>query len=166
MSMWRSDVYPMAGKSREGGRARVGRRALVSEFAAIRAGCPAAWAGGRYCQCWRSGMLPFLPGLMVLEPAFQQTDRGGKLVVECDQQIDIIEIHLTAETVGQVVAWVDRGQDFAAAGAEEAEIALAHLGWRTRATEGGDGHGHWKIVAQATQQFRSYHEAPQGKDVA
>src|SRR5277367_2432640 len=100
---------------------------------------------------------------MLLEPAFEQTDRGGKLVVERDQQIDIVEILLAAETVGQVVAWVDRGQHFAAARTEEAEIAFAHLSRRSLAAQGGDGHGHGQIVAQPTQQLRGYHDVLQGR---
>jgi hypothetical protein len=63
---------------------------------------------------------------MLLEPACQQLDRGGKLVVERDQQIDIIEIYLAAETVGQV-AWIDRGQHFATTRTEKAEVAFAPL---------------------------------------
>src|SRR5271170_1898192 len=102
---------------------------------------------------------------MLLEPAFQQSDRGGKLVIECHQQIDIVEILLATETVGQVVAGVDRGQHLAAARTEEAEIAFAQLGWRTRATQGGDGYRHGQLIAQPTQQLRGYHEILQGMDV-
>jgi hypothetical protein len=113
--------------SREQEGAGVGWRALVSEFAVLRAG--SQWLGrGPLALDRRNGTLPLLPGFMVLEPAFQQTDRGGKRVVECEQQVDVVAILLAAEAMGPVVAWADRGQHFAAARPEEAERAFAPAG--------------------------------------
>ena len=71
-----------------------------------------------------------------------------KLVVEGEQQIDVVEVFLAREAVGEVVAWVDGGPHFAAAWAEEAEVAFAHFRRRPRAAEGGDGDGHGQVVPQ------------------
>ena len=44
---------------------------------------------------------------------------------------------------------VDGSAHFAAARAEEAEIAFAHFGRRPVAAEGGDRDGHGQVVTQA-----------------
>ena len=68
-----------------------------------------------------------LVGLVRLEPAFQQRDRGAEVVVLAQEQVDVVEVFLAAKTVGKVVAWVDGGQHFAAVWAQEAEVAFAHF---------------------------------------
>ena len=105
----------------------------------------------------------FLFGLVFVEPAFEEGDGGGKVVVEGEQQVDVVEVFLAAEAVGQVVAWVDRGTHFAAARTEEAEVAFAHFGRRSLAAQAGDGHGHGQVVAQATEQIGRDHGVLPGK---
>jgi hypothetical protein len=104
----------------------------------------------------------FLFGLVFVEPAFEEGDGGGKVVVEGEQQIDVVEVFLAGEAVGEVIAWVDGGAHFAAAWTEEAEVPFTHLGRRPRAAQGGDGHGHGQIVAQATEQIGGSHGFLQG----
>ena len=70
---------------------------------------------------------------VLLEPAFQEGDGGLEVVAERDEQVDVVEVFLAAEAVGQVVAWVDRGPPFAAVGADEAEVAFADFARRPRA---------------------------------
>ena len=70
----------------------------------------------------------FLLGLIGVEPAFQQGDGRGKVVVQGQQQVDVVEVFLAAEAVGQVVAWVDGGAHFAAARTEEARATAASIG--------------------------------------
>src|SRR5271165_5305799 len=107
--------------------------------------------GRRLCSSrWCRG---FLSGLVLLEPAFEQGDSGGKVVVEGEQQVDVVEVLLAAEAVREVVAGVDGSAHFAAVWAEEAEVAFAHFGGRPLAAEGGDGDGHGQVVAQSAQQI-------------
>ena len=91
-----------------------------------------------------------LLGLVVLEPALQESDGGAEVIVQRQEQVDVVEVLLAAEAVGQVVAWVDGGPHFAAARAEEAEVAFADLGRRSRTPESGNGDRHRQVVAQAT----------------
>lgn len=93
-----------------------------------------------------------LRSLVFVEPAFEEADGADEIVVEGEQQIDVVEVFLAAEAVGEVVARVDGGTHFAAAWAEEAEVAFAHFRRRPLAAEGGDGDGHGQVVAQAAQQ--------------
>jgi hypothetical protein len=93
----------------------------------------------------------------LLEPALEQGDGGAEVIGEGQQQVDVVEVVLAAETMGEVVAWVDGGTHVAAVRAEEAEIAFAHLGRRPRAAQGGDGDRHRQVVAQAAEQVRSNH---------
>src|SRR5271154_448418 len=94
-------------------------------------GMPGGWA---WESCLRLG-----PGLVVVEVAFEEGDGGLEVVIEGDEQVDVVEVFLAAEAVGEVVAWVDGGAHFAAVGTEEAEVAFAHFRWRPFAAEGGDG---------------------------
>ena len=96
----------------------------------------------------------WLVGLVRLEPALQQRHGRQEVVVQAQQQVDVVEVFLAAEAVGQVVAWVDRGQHLAAVRAQEAEVAFAHLRRRPFPAQRGDGDRHRQVVAQAAQQFR------------
>ena len=98
-----------------------------------------------------------LLGLVLVEQSFEESDGGEEVVVEGDQQVDIVEIFLAAEAVGEVVAWVDGGTHFATVGADEAEVAFAHLGRWPLAAEQGDGDGHGQVVADSPQQFGGDH---------
>ena len=93
-------------------------------------------------------------GSVLFEPAFEDRDGGAEVVAERHEQVDVVEVLLAGEAVGEVVARVDGGQHFAAVRAEEAEVAFAHFGWRPVAAEGGDGDGHGQVVAKLTQQIR------------
>ena len=53
--------------------------------------------------CFRFG----LPGLVAFEQAFEDGDGGFKVVAEREEQVDVVEVFLAAEAVGEVVAWVD-----------------------------------------------------------
>ena len=88
-------------------------------------------------------------GLVLVEEAFEEGDGGEEVIVEGDEQVDVVEVFLAAETVGEVVAWVDGGAHFAAVGADEAEVASAYFGWRAFATQRGDGDGHRQVVAKS-----------------
>ena len=62
-------------------------------------GLPTAHGGGRgvfFLACW---------AWYSVEPAFQQDDRGAEVIVEGHQQVDVVEVFLAAEAVGEVVAW-------------------------------------------------------------
>ena len=71
-----------------------------------------------------------LLGLVFVEPAFEDGDGGAEVVAEDDEQVDVVEVFLAAEAVGEVVAWVDGGPHFAAAWAQEAEVGFADFGGR------------------------------------
>src|SRR5260370_16510300 len=95
----------------------------------------------------RGGSLLFgLLGLVSVEPSFEQGDGGAEVVVECEQQVDVVEVFLAGEAVGEVVAWVDGGAHFAAAWAEEAEVAFALFGGWALAAAGADGDGPGQCV--------------------
>jgi hypothetical protein len=97
------------------------------------------------------------PALVPLEPALQDSNSGLKVVSDDPEEVDVVEVGLATEAMGEVVAWVDRGEHFAAAWAEEAEVALAPFGGRTVGTEGGDDDGHGQVVANSAQQFFGDH---------
>ena len=63
--------------------------------------------------------------LVSLEPAFQDLNGTAEVVAELDEQVDVVDIPRTGEAVGEVVAGVHDGLQFAAVGAEEAEGACA-----------------------------------------
>ena len=98
-----------------------------------------------------------LSGLVFVEPALKNRDGGAEVVAEGDEQVDVVEVFLAGEAVSEVVAWVDGGEHFAAAWAEEAEVAVASFRRRPAAAEGGDSDGHGKIVANAAEQFIGKH---------
>ena len=109
----------------------------------------------------RRRIVPFaLSGQVSFKPSFEDGDGGLKVVAEGDEQVDVVEIFLAVEAVGEVVAWVDGGEHFAAVWAEEAEVAFAPFGGRPVAAEGGDGDGHGQVVADAAQQVRSIMGSP------
>ena len=90
-------------------------------------------------------------GFMSFEPGFKDDNGGTEVVAERQEQVDVVEVFLAAEAVGEVVAWVDGGEHFAAVGAEEAEVAVAPFcGWPV-AAEGGDGDGHGQMVANSAE---------------
>src|SRR6185437_7804289 len=90
----------------------------------------------------RRGFLFGLLRLVAVEPALQQEDGVAEAVALGEQQVDVVEVLLATEAVGEVVTRVDRGKHLAAAGAQKAEVTLAHLRRRARAAQGGDGHRH------------------------
>src|SRR6516225_7250538 len=106
--------------------------------------------GGRRGRSFLFGLL----GLVLIEPAVEERDGGEEVVVEADEEVDVVEVFLAREAVGEVVAWIDGGAHFAAAWADEAEVAFAHFARGSLAAEGGDGDGHGQVVANATQQVR------------
>src|SRR5271154_467446 len=77
-----------------------------------------------------------LVALVFFEQAFQQGDGIEEGIVELDEQVDVVEVFLAAEAVGQVVLRVDSGPHFAAMRAQEAEVAIAHFRGRTVAARG------------------------------
>src|SRR5216683_4508501 len=54
---------------------------------------------------WGGSLLFGLLGLVSVEPSFEQGDGGAEVVVECEQQVDVVEVFLAGEAVGEVVAW-------------------------------------------------------------
>ena len=61
---------------------------------------------------WRRGFLSGRllfgqSGLVALEPAFEHGDGRAKVVAEDHEEVDVVEVGLAAEAVGEVVAWVD-----------------------------------------------------------
>jgi len=83
-----------------------------------------------------------LLGLVLIEPALEQGDGGEEVIVEGDEQVDVVEVFPAREAVGEVVAWVDGSAHFAAARADETEVALARFARGALAAEGGDRDGH------------------------
>src|SRR5271154_2684136 len=98
-----------------------------------------------------------LVALVFFEQAFQQGDGIEEGIVELEEQVDVVEVFLAAEAVGQVVLRVDGGPHFAAVRAQEAEVAVAHFRGRTVAAQSVDGVRHRQIVAQAAQQVLGKH---------
>ena len=80
-------------------------------------------------------------GLVADKPLFQQCDGAAEVVANLDEQIDVVEVSLAAETTGEVDLGVDGCVEFAAVGAEEAEVALNVFGGRRFVSQGGDGDG-------------------------
>ncbi len=54
------------------------------------------------------------PRLVAFEQPLQDSDGGGEVVADGEQQIDVVEIFLAVEAVGEVVARIDGGLHFAA----------------------------------------------------
>src|SRR5271155_317486 len=98
-----------------------------------------------------------LVALVFLEQALQQGDGIEEWIVELEEQVDVVEVFLAAEAVGQVVLRVDGGPHFAAVRAQEAEVASAHFRGRTVAAQSADGVRHRQIVAQAAQEVLGKH---------
>src|SRR5271156_2839668 len=119
----------------------------------------AEWSGAlrRRVGMGRARLLAGQLGLVLVEPAFEEGDGGAEVVVERDEQVDVVEVFLATEAVGQVVAWVDGGAHFAAARTDEAEVAFADLGRRPLAAESGDGDGHGQVVTKAAEQVGRDH---------
>jgi hypothetical protein len=55
------------------------------------------------------------PALVPLEPALQDSNSGLKVVSDDPEEVDVVEVGLATEAMGEVVAWVDRSEHFAAA---------------------------------------------------
>jgi len=88
-------------------------------------------------------------GLVSIEPLLEEFDGGGEVVAEFDEQIDVVEVSATAEAVGEVVTRIDGGAQFAAARAEEAEVAFEVFGRGRGVAEVSDGDVHGEMVAEA-----------------
>ena len=98
---------------------------------------------------------------MLVQQSFEECDGGEKIVAECAEQVDIVEISVAGEAVGEVVAGVHGGEQFAAARAEEDEASVAEFRGRPIAAEGSDGGGHRQVVADAPQQLGVSSSIPQ-----
>ena len=79
--------------------------------------------------------------MLVVHP-HQDADGGFEVVAEGEEEVNVIEVLLAAEAVGEVVSRVDGGEHFLAMGAEEAIASFAAFGRRAIGAEGGDGDGH------------------------
>jgi hypothetical protein len=98
--------------------------------------------------------------LIVVQPLFEESDGGDEVVAELSQQVDVVQIPVAGEAVGEIVAGIDGGEQFAAVWAEEDEAPAAELRRRAVAAEGGDGDGHRQVIADSPQQFGGAHRAP------
>ena len=67
----------------------------------------------------------FLPGQVLKEPAFEDRDGRTEVIAEGDEQVNIVEVLCAGEAVREIISRVDGGPQFAAAWAEEAEVAIA-----------------------------------------
>jgi len=88
---------------------------------------------------------------------FEDGDGTREVEVECEQQVDVVEVLVAGEAVGEVVSRVDIGEHVNAMRAEEAEAAVAHLRGRAFAAEVGDGDGHRQVVAESAEQVGGGH---------
>jgi hypothetical protein len=134
---------------------RVGCRIRVANLATRREKVVAEFGQRiwlRSCSFGRSRFLG-LASLVLVEHALQDGDGVAEAVVEGDQQVDVVEVLLTSEAVGEVVAWVDGGAHLAATRADEAVVAFADFSGRAFAAERGDGDGHRQVIANAAQEF-------------
>jgi len=84
-----------------------------------------------------------------------------RLNAKHSQQIDVVEVFMAGEAVGQVVFRVDVNEHFAAVRAEEDEAAVSNFRRRSLTPERGDGDGHRQVVADFPQQFRGNHRPSQ-----
>ena len=69
------------------------------------------------------------------QPAFEQFDRGAEVVAQGPEQVDVVQVLVAGEAVGQVIARIDVDEHFAAIRTQEAEPPVADFGWRTLASE-------------------------------
>ena len=60
-------------------------------------------------------------------------------MAEASQEVDIVQVDVAGEAVGQVVAGIDGGEHLMAARAEEDEASVAEFRRRAIAAEGGRG---------------------------
>ena len=88
---------------------------------------------------------------MLDEPFAQGRGGGFEVVSDCDEQIDVVEVGFATEAMGEVVSRVERGLQFSAPRAEEAEISFDLLGGRRMLAELADGHVHRQIVADRAE---------------
>jgi hypothetical protein len=83
----------------------------------------------------RRGFVAGSPGLILVEPAFEECDGGEEVVAAGLQQVDGVEVGVAGVAVGEVVFRVDVGEHLAAARAEEDEPAFAEFGRQAVAVE-------------------------------
>ena len=100
-------------------------RIAVNSGEGIR-GAPMPLATRRVGMGSRRGVVGSL-GLAMAQPAFELFDRGREVVAGGTQEVDVVEVLVAGEAVGQVIARIDVGEHFAAAGAEEAESSVAEF---------------------------------------
>ena len=62
-------------------------------------------------------------GHVFVQPSIEDRYSRSKVIVRHHQRIDIVEVFLAGEAVGEVVAWVHSDEHFAAGWAEEDEAA-------------------------------------------
>jgi hypothetical protein len=110
-----------------------------------RAGTVVDICGGSSAGGSRRRPAGFVPG----EPPFEDRDGRPEVVAGGEQQVEVVDVRVTGEAVGQVVPRVDGGEHLAAAGAQEDEPAVAGLRRRAVPAEGGDRHRHRQVVAEA-----------------
>ena len=65
--------------------------------------------------------------MVVVQPSFEDVDGGAEVVAEDAEQVDVVEVFVAGEAVGEVVAGIDGGEHLAAAGAEEDEASVAEF---------------------------------------
>ena len=95
-----------------------------------------------------------------VEPACECFHGESEVEPHPSHQVDGVEVHVAVEAVGEVVTRVHIDQHLVAAGAEEAEAAVADLRRRAIAAEGGDDEGHGQVVAESAEQFGGGHGLP------
>ncbi len=81
-----------------------------------------------------------------VEQACEEIDGAEEVVIESEQEVDVVVIFVAVEAVSEIVSWVDGGAHFAAVGAEEAEVAIAHFRRQPFASQTGDSKRHGQIV--------------------
>ena len=86
--------------------------------------------------------------LVSVEPLLEVYDGGGEVVAEFDERVDVVEVSAATEPVGEVDARIDGGAQFAAARAEEAEVAFDVFGRGRGGAEVSGGAGHGEMVAE------------------
>ncbi len=94
--------------------------------------------------------------MLVVHPR-QDANGGFEVVAHGVKQVDVVEVLLAAEAMGEVIPGIDGGEHFLAMGTEEAIASFAAFGGWAVGAEGGDGDGHGQVVAEVTQQFFGDH---------
>ncbi len=107
------------------------------------------WFGSELVRCEGSGVPLRLTQVspVLLQPILQDRDRRQEVVSLRHQQVDVVEVRSTAETVREIIPRIDRRAKLAAGRTLKAEVPVDLLRDRTVLAKPCDRQFHRRVVA-------------------